>query len=202
MADVDHEPASFHDHTEAGTAAADIFKGQKERRRSSDAKQFLGDHVQAGGLPAIAKALAKNGDKKIVFADIVLKINKRNKMQQRLLLITDAAIYNIEPNSYKVKRRITFDQLGSISLSKLPDNFFIFHVPSEYDYLMVSGKKVEIVTRIAESYEESVKKPLNINFGDSFEYRIDSETTREIQFTRVEGGVSTQIYTNKKKGKK
>jgi hypothetical protein len=36
------------------------------------------------------------------FADIVAKVNKRNKMQDRVLIITDQAIYNIDPSSFKV----------------------------------------------------------------------------------------------------
>jgi len=62
-------------------------------------------------------------------------------MQDRIILITETAIYNIDPGSYKCKRRIPLKELGSVSISKLPDNFFTLHVPSEYDYLMVSSKK-------------------------------------------------------------
>jgi len=58
--------------------------------------------------------------------------------------------------------------LGSISLSKLPDNFFAIHVPSEYDYLLVSNKKTEIVTKLVENYEAVVGKPLPVNFGNRF----------------------------------
>ena len=46
------------------------------------------------------------GDMSVAFSDVIIKINKRNKMQERILLITEAAVYNIDPGSYKVKRRI------------------------------------------------------------------------------------------------
>lgn len=123
-------------------------------------------------------------------------------MQERILLITDLAIYNVEPSSHKVKRRITLKELGSISLSKLPDNFFCLHVPSEYDYLLVSNKKTEIVTKIVEAYEKHAGTKLAVSFSNSFDYKIDNDVYREILFTNVEGGISTQIFTKKKKDSK
>lgn len=112
------------------------------------------------------------------------------------------ALYNIEPSTHKVKRRISLKEIGSISLSKLPDNFFCIHVPSEYDYLLVSNKKTEIVTKLLEVYEKNTKSKLPVSFGNSFDYKIDDDVYREILFTNVEGGISTQIFTKKKKDKK
>eukprot|EP00158_Paraphelidium_tribonemae_P001616 Partr_v1_DN24614_c0_g1_i1_m59903 putative myosin ID heavy chain-like len=113
----------------------------------------------------------------------------------------DLAIYNIEPSSHRVKRRITLAEVGSISLSKMPDNFFCLHVPAEYDYLLVSNKKTEIVSKLTEAYQKQSNASLPVTFNNSFEYKIDNDVYREILFTNVEGGISTQIFT-KKKGKK
>ena len=51
-------------------------------------------------------------------------------------------MYNMEKlkkakkgNFFLLKRRIPFDKIDAISLSKLADNFFVIHVPSEYDYI-------------------------------------------------------------------
>jgi len=178
------------------------FLGQKERRRSSGVKMFLGDYLSLATNQSIVKILAKSNEQTVAFSDVVIKINKRNKMQERILLITESGLYNIDPGSYKVKRRIPLRDIGSISLSKLPDNFFAIHVPSEYDYLLVSNKKTEIVTKLVENYEAAVGKPLPVNFGNSYEYKIDQDTYREIQFTTVDGGVSTQIFTKKKNKEK
>eukprot|EP00163_Fabomonas_tropica_P023679 TRINITY_DN4107_c0_g1_i15.p1 TRINITY_DN4107_c0_g1~~TRINITY_DN4107_c0_g1_i15.p1 ORF type:complete len:145 (+),score=36.42 TRINITY_DN4107_c0_g1_i15:180-614(+) len=143
--------------------------------------------------------MAKHGDKKVVFSDYVIKVNRRNKMQKRVLLISDQALYNLDPSNFKCKRRIPLTILGSVSMSKLSDNFFSLHMPSEYDYLMVSGKKCEIVTHIMNVYKETAGKALKVTFSNSFDYRIDSDNVREIHFTKVEGGVSTQIYTKSSK---
>lgn len=45
----------------------------------------------------------------------------------------------------KVRRRIALSNISHISCSLLSDNFFLIHVPSEYDYLFVSSHKSEIV---------------------------------------------------------
>lgn len=186
--------------TSSNQNATEKFMGQKERRRSSVDKEFFGDHLSLGQNAQITKMLAKHGDKLIIFSDLIIKVNKRNKMQERILMITESSIYNIEPQSYKMKRRILLKGVASISLSKLPDNFFALHVPSEYDYLMVSTKKCEIISKIvATSRVLDNAAGTTINFANNFDYRIDSETQREIHFSRVDGGVSTQIYTKKKK---
>eukprot|EP00299_Pterocystis_sp_00344_P000561 c10143_g1_i1.p1 GENE.c10143_g1_i1~~c10143_g1_i1.p1 ORF type:complete len:258 (-),score=48.06 c10143_g1_i1:52-804(-) len=177
--------------------AADRFLGQKERRNSSAFKMFMYDYLSLTTNKVVLDRIAKHGDTKISFADFAIKVNRRNKMQKRVLLITEHAIYNMEPANYKIKRRIEISKLKSISLSTLPDNFFCIHVSQEYDYLMVSGRKVEIVTVLRMNYNNLTQKVLEINFSDSFEYQIGTGSSRQIQFTRVDGGVSTQIFDKK-----
>ncbi|KJE97253.1 hypothetical protein CAOG_07692 [Capsaspora owczarzaki ATCC 30864] len=181
-----------------GSSADNKFMGQKERRRSSAVKMFLGDHLSLLSNQSVLKLMAKNNDKEILFSDVIVKINKRHKMQDRIFLLTEGGVYNIDPNGYKCKRRIALKEIGSISLSKLPDNFFALQVPSEYDYLLVSSKKTEIVSKLLEAYEKATGKPLSVTFGNVFDYRVDQDTVREIQFSLVDGGVSTRIYTKKK----
>jgi hypothetical protein len=59
-----------------------------------------------------------------------------------VLVLSERAIYNLEKlkkpkkgSLYDFKRRIAFDAIDSISLSTLSDNYFVIHVPSEYDYV-------------------------------------------------------------------
>eukprot|EP00004_Rigifila_ramosa_P025794 TRINITY_DN780_c0_g1_i1.p2 TRINITY_DN780_c0_g1~~TRINITY_DN780_c0_g1_i1.p2 ORF type:complete len:202 (-),score=68.03 TRINITY_DN780_c0_g1_i1:58-663(-) len=198
MSKEDDGPSAEGNH--AGEAAEDDakFMGRKERRRSSALKMFLGDYLNLANNPTVKKMLVKNSDTNIIFSDVIIKVNKRNKMQERILLLTETSIYNVDPSNFKCKRRILLGELGSISLSQLPDNFFALHIPSEYDYLLVSSKKTEIVTRLSEAYKALKGSDMLINFENSFDYRIDNETVREIHFSRVEGGVSTQIYTKQK----
>lgn len=94
-----------------------------------------------------------------------------------------------------MKRRIALKDLGSVSLSKLPDNFFCLHVPSEYDYLLVSNKKTEIVTKLVEEFEKCLSQKLPVTFCNSFDYKIDNDVYREILFTNVEGTWVRILFT-------
>ena len=62
------------------------------------------------------------------------------------LVSSDGALYNIDPTTVKVKRRIQLANISRLSASLLSDNFFVVHVPLEYDYLFVSGRKTEIIS--------------------------------------------------------
>ena len=58
----------------------------------------------------------------------------------------DGALYNLHMKSLKLKRRIAIGNISHISTSTLRDNFFIIHVPTEYDYVYLSEYKMEIMT--------------------------------------------------------
>ena len=89
-------------------------------------------------------------------------------MQERILLITDNHIYNVDKNTgYKVKRKIQIRDVGSLVLSTFADNFFLIKVPSEYDYFLVSPKKTEIVLRLLVAYQQLTGQSLQIEFQNT-----------------------------------
>jgi hypothetical protein len=137
------------------------FMGKKERRRSSAHKYFQGDYLNLSNNTTVLKILAKHGERSVKFADYIHKVNKRMKMQERVLVITEAAIYNMD-HHYRIKRRIPIRELGCIMASCLPDNFFCLHIPSEYDYILVSSRKVEIIVLLLSTYERQANKSLPV----------------------------------------
>lgn len=97
------------------------------------------------------------GEYKVLFSDMVVKVNHRYKPQDRFLVISgkscfkwplhlslcfphhpEGSLYNLDPLTLKCKRRISITDVTHVSLSQLADNFFVVHVPMEYDYLYVS----------------------------------------------------------------
>ena len=54
---------------------------------------------------------------------------------------------------------------------------------------------------MCEVYEKLCGSKLPVNFSNSFDYKIGTDVYREILFTNVEGGISTQIFKKKKKEK-
>ena len=75
---------------------------------------------------------------------------------------TDGALYNIDPASMKVRRRISLSNISHVSISLLSDNFFVVHVPLEYDYLLVSGRKTEIISVMRIAYLSATGEELNL----------------------------------------
>lgn len=106
------------------------------------------------------------GDDKVLFADRVLKFTGSGKMKQRILLITDFAIYIIDPDSDLLKRRIALAAVDKLCLSKLSDNFFAIIVPSEYDCLMASTRKTEIVSVLVDATRSTSEYELEVDFSN------------------------------------
>jgi len=183
----------------SNTTPPPLFMGIKKRRPSSADKRFCGDHMGIGNNVLIQKMMQKAGDTEVVFADSVVKVNKRTKMQERILLITENAIYNVDKNvNYKVKRRILIKDVGSIVVSTFADNFFLIRVPSEYDYFLVSSKKTEIILRLLTTYQRLTGEPLEVEFLNNFEYAAEIGLIREVEFTQGQGGVNTHVTSKKK----
>lgn len=62
--------------------------------------------------------------------------------QQRILCLTENAIYNIKKD--KVQRRIPFEELDAISVSTMSSEF-VLHVKNSYDYRMLSFKHKNLI---------------------------------------------------------
>ena len=81
---------------------------------------------------------------KVIYSAKLIKINRKGKEQDRVLLITDKAIYNLIPSDFsKCKRRIDIESIESITISTISEEFVI-HIPDEYDYrfkLLSKSKK-------------------------------------------------------------
>ena len=106
------------------------------------------------------------------------------KRQERELLVTSKAIYNISDDSLtgfmsmfcigsKVRRRIDIRKLTAITISTLSSEF-VLHIESEYDYRLASDSKREkILLAICKSYAmNSKKKPLYFFFKVEFPEEI------------------------------
>nr|XP_009770885.1 PREDICTED: myosin IB heavy chain-like [Nicotiana sylvestris] len=133
------------------------------------------------------------GDKKVLFADKVLKFTSSGKMKRRILLMTDFAIYIVDPDIDALKRRISLAAVEKLCLSELSDNFLAIIIPTEYDLLMASTRKTEIVTVLVDATKSQSDYELEVLLSNRFEYNATSELVKEIDFEETEGGVRTRI---------
>ncbi|KAL6526981.1 hypothetical protein OROGR_016071 [Orobanche gracilis] len=169
------------------------FMGVKVLRKASRPRDYIGDYLDVQSRPYLMKILEKQGDRKVLFADKVLKFTGSGKMKSRILLITDFAIYIVDPNSDALKRRIALAAVEKLCLSELSDNFFAIIIPTEYDLLMASTRKTEIVTVLADATKSASDYELEVFLSNRFEYNAAAELVKEVQFEEAEGGVRTRI---------
>ncbi|KAL1352950.1 hypothetical protein HN51_016919 [Arachis hypogaea] len=169
------------------------FMGIKVRRKASLFREYLGDYIDVPSHPFLLKILQKQGDKRVLFADKVLRVTGSGKMKRCVLMITDLAIYLVDPEIDALKRRVSLAAVEKICLSELSDNFFAIIIPTEYDLLMASTRKTEIVTVMVEASKNASDFELEVAFSNRFEYNAASDLVKEIQFEQVQGGVKTRI---------
>ncbi|OMP10116.1 Myosin tail 2 [Corchorus olitorius] len=169
------------------------FMGVKVRRKASLRREYRGDYLDVPSRPFLMKILQKQGDKQVLFADKVLKFTSTGKMKRRILMITDFAIYIVDPDNDALKRRIALAAVDKMCLSELSDNFFAIVIPTEYDILMASTRKTEIVTVLVEATKSASEYELEVVFSNRFEYNASADLIKEVEFEEVEGGVRTKI---------
>lgn len=177
------------------------FMGMKVRRHSSMYRVYSADYIDVPANPTIVKLLSKQGDKQVLFADNIMKVNRKCKLVRRVLIVTDVAIYMLDSVFFRLKHRIPMQNIDKVSLSELSDNFLAVSVPSEYDFLIASTRKSEIVTVLVEAVKQLTttlpENELQVKFSNSFEYRIDAEHTREVHFESVEDGGTKTKFVDK-----
>src|SRR5690348_14825295 len=96
------------------------------------------------------------GQESVIFADQVVKLNRRNRPERRDFVITDQAFYIVaraQQNNqmfYKLTRRCALADIQGLVLSTLQDNYLLMQIPKEYDNLVENDKKSEIVAILIE----------------------------------------------------
>jgi hypothetical protein len=172
---------------------------RKERRPRSVALNMLdyGDGLRMGENPKILSLLARHGESTVHFSANIAKVNRQNKIQERLIIITDGALYNLHMKSLKLKRRIAIGNISHISTSTLRDNFFIIHVPTEYDYVYLSEYKMEIMTLLQKLQQVATGMEMSLHVDNILTFQTDKDQVRRLEFINAPDGVLVQVYGKK-----
>uniref|UniRef100_A0A7N0T3H6 TH1 domain-containing protein n=1 Tax=Kalanchoe fedtschenkoi TaxID=63787 RepID=A0A7N0T3H6_KALFE len=126
-----------------------------------------GDYLDVPSIPRLINILRKQGDNKVLFADKVLKFTGTGKMKKRILVITTLAMYMVDPDTISLKRRVTLMNVDKISFSELSDNFFAITIPVEYDLLIASTRKAEIVAILVDAVKGASDHELQVESCNS-----------------------------------
>ncbi|XP_008791466.2 myosin IB heavy chain-like [Phoenix dactylifera] len=176
-----------------------LFMGMKVRRRASIHRDCKGDYIGIPSDPFLSKMLCKQGDNTVLFADTVLKFTGSGKMKRRILIITDFAIYLVDPDANVLKRRIALAAVDKLCLSELSDNFLAIIIPTEYDLLMASTRKTEIVTMLVKATRSTSEYELELFCSNRFEYHAAADLLKEVEFEEVDGGIRTRFMKKESK---
>lgn len=101
-------------------------------------------------------------DEQVVFSDSFIKINRKDKQQDRAMVVTTRAVYNCKSgNLSKCKRRIDLEHIEAITQSTVSDEF-VLHVPREYDYRFMGPRKSEAIEWIQTARERLTGKSIPV----------------------------------------
>ena len=95
-------------------------------------------------------SLLKN--EKLYYSDVIKKINHYGLSQERSIILTDAALYNMKKK--ELKRRIPYKEILGITFSNLSNEFVIHGNNCQYDYHYNSQDKILIISLIIFFYAE------------------------------------------------
>ena len=97
---------------------------------------------------------------KLYYADLITKINHYGMNQERSIILTSKALYNMKKKT--LKRKLVYNEILGITYSKVSFEFIIHGNNEEYDYYYISQDRNIIISIIAKLYEINNGKPLKI----------------------------------------
>lgn len=122
-------------------------------------------YIKKSYYPKEIKKLIKN-DEIIYYCENISKVNDFYISQERKIVLTDKALYNLKQglfsSDYSLQRTILYKYLKGISYCENSTEFIIHGEFNEYDYYYKSQDKMRIIYLIAFFYEINTKKPLKI----------------------------------------
>lgn len=135
-----------------------------------------------------------NGER-LLYADKVKKTNMFEWTQERTLVITNVALYNIHKK--EVKRTIFIKDIGGITKTVPPSKAkeFTVHVPSTYDYRFITERREEIIDLIKRLYLIEHKK--NVLMFHVTDKNLKDFTTTESDMKKKASKFPTNNYLAK-----
>ena len=96
----------------------------------------------------------------IYYSDVITKINHYGLSQERQIILTNEALYNMKNKS--LKRRLPYNDILGITFSNTSNEFVIHGNNSQYDYQYNSQDKNLIISIIIFFYDVQTNEPLKL----------------------------------------
>ncbi|CAN6869211.1 hypothetical protein Bca4012_044571 [Brassica carinata] len=163
-------PNEDDDHSleEEDGGTSEPFGGAKVRRKNSRYREHSGDYLHSSLIDEDSREtrlalLHSHRDTSIRFTDKVLKFTGSGKMKRLIFILTDFAIYLIDPETEAMTRRIALAAVEKITQK------------TELVQVLVD------VTKSASDYE------LEVLICNRFEYNASTSLVKEVSFEETEG---------------
>ncbi|KAL9653273.1 hypothetical protein ABK040_010980 [Willaertia magna] len=175
-----------------------IYTGRKGRNRQTLMREYLGDYLRLEGTNKLKRIFARNGDTQLLYSGEIVKYNKNFKKQNRLIIVTDKNVYNIDEQEFKIKRKIPLEEISGVSVSPYDDNLFVLHCPKSGDYLYEDEKKTEIISALQTAKAKFLHQQTKINVDDQFQFQPSANSTFPITFLLDDTAAETwtELRTN------
>src|SRR5690606_25340600 len=131
-------------------------------------RPYKGDYLNLRENLVLKGIVEKYGEDKIHFADNINTYDSKGKKHRRILLLTDKTLYIIgililaqdksnkqkplteltstsNPFKYVLVRRLELNQITSVALSTLADNFMVLNVNLQHCQIIECRKKTEFL---------------------------------------------------------
>nr|XP_039255052.1 unconventional myosin-Id-like [Styela clava] len=151
---------------------------------------YLASQTENQSLAAVFSAKTNQLNSKFHFGEIkfsshVRKVNRKNKCEDRALLVTEKFIFKLDPGkSYKPMNRIPVDKVTGVSVSNGTDQLLIIHVDGSDDLVLCIQKtNPEYDDRAPEAVGVLVKlvnghlgKQLPVHVGSQIQCKLGGKT--------------------------
>ena len=100
------------------------------------------------------------GDEPIYFSNHIKKLNHYHMRQDRVLILTDKALYNTK--NKLLKRKLPYEEITGITYTTFNYNFIIHGQESKHDIIFISPERHIIICLISLFYEKITEKEMKI----------------------------------------
>jgi len=123
----------------------------------------------------------------ILYSDAITKINRHGQAQDRSLIITNLALYNLKKK--ELKRRVEIKNIKGISCSSENKELVIHCAENEYDYHYISARRNKIIQIINAAFRESHKLEIDVCIINAKSLAnfvtLKTEKKKDMQFSRM-----------------
>eukprot|EP01137_Pigoraptor_chileana_P033118 Opistho-2@23554 len=149
---------------------------------------------------AVQGYMTKDGDREVVFSELVVKLNRKGKAQDRCVAVTEKRIYKLDPSFKLCKAPIPLSSVTAVSVGPGKDQGVVVHCGGKEGDLIVDlsvrgPKAAELAAKIVEAGKKAGRK-IDMRVSERISY---TQAGKSGELTFAEESVST--FTFKRAGK-